>query len=73
MQLICVPSVIPTVDHYDLISLVCHDCEECRSTPFDLSPLQQTNNLSLFSNNIVPFSDDEIELSTSPVEVKGFV
>ena len=72
-QLICVPSIIPSVEHCALVQPVSHDREECRVTPSDLSPSQQTTHLSSCSSNIIPCSDDEIELSTSPVEVKGFV
>ena len=70
--MICVPSVIPFVEHCALVQLVSHDREECRVTLSDLSPSKQTTHPSSCSNNIIPFFDDEIELSTSPVEVKGF-
>ena len=39
-QLICVPLVIPSVEHCALVPPVSHDREECRSTPSDLSPSQ---------------------------------
>ena len=72
-QLFCVPSIIPSVEHCFLVPPVSHDREECRATPSDLSPSQQSTHLSSCSSNIIPCSDDEIELSTSPVEVKGFI
>ena len=72
-QLICVPSVIPSVEHCALVPPVYHDHKDCRTTPSDLSPPQQTNHLSSCSNNIIPFSDDKIEYSPSSVKIKVFV
>ena len=72
-QLMCVPSVTLSVEHCALVPLVSHDCEEYCTTTSDLSPSQQTTHLSSCSTNIITFSDDEIELSNSPVKVKGFV
>ena len=37
-QLMCVPSVISSVEHCALVPPVSHDSEECRVTPSDLSP-----------------------------------
>ena len=37
-QLMCVPSVISSVEHCALVPSVSHDSEECRVTPSDLSP-----------------------------------
>ena len=72
-QFICVPSIIPTIEHCHLVPPVYHDHEEYCTTPSALSHPQQTNNLSSCYNNIITFFDDEIELSTSPVEIKDFV